>query len=272
MGRSEEALVRFERRTAWPMLILALAMIPLLVVPLVAELSPSAERVMVALDWVIWAAFVAEYGVRLYLAPRRGHFVRSNVIDLIVVLVPFLRPLRVASSARLLRLLGLGRVIVFGLRALKATKRVLLRHKLAHVALVAEVIVVVIAAIVVELEDHIGGATITTFPTALWWAISTVTTVGYGDTYPVSVAGRVLAVILMVIGIGLFGVFAAALASYFVERDQEAEREEETSDLKEVIERLDRIEKHLKIGSEEGDSDEPPRSALEPFRGGMEGA
>ena len=87
------------------MLILSLAIIPLLVIPLVMDLSPSADSTVFAIDLFIWAVFALEYGIRLSLAPVKGQFVRSNVIDLIVVLIPFLRPLRVAASFRMLRLL-----------------------------------------------------------------------------------------------------------------------------------------------------------------------
>jgi voltage-gated potassium channel len=68
---SAEALGRFERQTAWPMLILALAIVPMLVVPLVLDLSPTAETLLFWGDWLIWAAFAAEYTIRLYLAPAK---------------------------------------------------------------------------------------------------------------------------------------------------------------------------------------------------------
>src|SRR4026207_1731213 len=115
---SQEALDSFERHTAWPMLVLSLAIIPLLVIPLAADLSPSSERTLFALDWFLWAAFALEYGIRLYLAPSKGQFMRANVIDLVVVVVPFLRPLRVMRSARMLRLLRAARVGAFLLRGI----------------------------------------------------------------------------------------------------------------------------------------------------------
>jgi voltage-gated potassium channel len=66
---SAEALERFERQTAWPMLVLALAIVPLLVIPFVVDLSPASETLLFACDWFIWAAFALDYGIRLYLAP-----------------------------------------------------------------------------------------------------------------------------------------------------------------------------------------------------------
>lgn len=257
MSGSAEALERFERQTAWPMLVLSLAIIPLLVIPFVVELSSSAETAIFALDWMIWAIFALEYGIRLYLAPERWRFVRSNVIDLVVVAVPFLRPLRVARSARALRLLRLVRVGVVGFRAIDAVQDVLRRHKLGHVALIVLVVTVACAGLVYEFEKSVPATdrNITSFPTALWWAVTTITTVGYGDSFPHSAAGRGIAVVLMFIGVGLFGILAASLASYFVERDRSTDREEVASpELREILERIERIERRL--GTAPADSPE----------------
>jgi hypothetical protein len=70
MAGSQEALDRFERQTAWPMMVLALAIIPLLLLPLIFDLPSGVETTLYALNWFIWVAFVLEYGIRLYLAPR----------------------------------------------------------------------------------------------------------------------------------------------------------------------------------------------------------
>lgn len=254
--RSGDALDRFERVTAWPMLVLSLAIIPLLVIPLAVELAPATETAFLTIDWIIWAAFALEYGIRLYLAPATWLFVRSNVIDLVVVVIPFLRPLRVVRSARALRLLRLARIGAFGFRAIDAIRDVLTRHKLGHTALVALLVTVACAGLVYEFEKSVPAAerNITSFPTALWWAVTTITTVGYGDSFPHSAAGRGIAVVLMFVGVGLFGILAASLASYFVERDQSADQQEESSELGEILKRLERIEHHL--GSAPGDAPE----------------
>jgi voltage-gated potassium channel len=120
MAGSQEALGRFQRQTAWPMMFLALAIIPLLVLPQVVDLPSGIETTFFALDWFIWMAFVLEYGIRLYLAPNKRYFVSHNIIDLLFVLVPFLRPLRVARSARAISLLRATRGTVILLRAVDA--------------------------------------------------------------------------------------------------------------------------------------------------------
>ena len=98
MDRREAALERFERATELLLLVLALVMVPLLVLPLLVQLPLRLERSLVVVDWFIWAAFAFEYVVRLVLSPRRWLFVRRQWPDLLIILLPFLRPLRVARS------------------------------------------------------------------------------------------------------------------------------------------------------------------------------
>lgn len=255
MAGSGEALERFERQTALPMLVLSLAILPLLVIPLVVDLSSSAETTFFALDWIVWAAFAAEYGIRLYLAPNKGRFVKGNVIDLVVVIVPFLRPLRVVRSARALRLLRAARGTTFLLRAVDAGRDVLTRHKLHYTLLVAMGVTVGSALLVVELERSSSSANIHSLPDALWWSVTTITTVGYGDKFPTTAAGRGVAVVLMILGIALFGLLAGSLASLFIERDAGDQR----SELREVLDRLERIEQTLarQESSARQDRDEP---------------
>lgn len=93
-----EAFERFSRAVDGPLTVLALVMIPLIVPPVVVDLSPAMEGAFLAVDSLIWAVFAAEYAIKLYLTPNRRRFVTSHIPDLIVVLVPMLRPLR--ASAR----------------------------------------------------------------------------------------------------------------------------------------------------------------------------
>jgi voltage-gated potassium channel len=269
---SQEVLERFERQTAWPMLILSLAIIPLLVVPMVANLSPGTERAIWAIDWLIWAAFALEYGIRLYLAPRKGEFVRHNVIDLVVVLVPFLRPLRVLRSARALRLLRAARGTVVLFRAVDAGRDVLRRRRFSYTLLVALVVTGSSALLVLELERSAAGSNIRSLPDALWWAVTTITTVGYGDRYPITAGGRGIGVVLMLTGVGVFGLLAASLASIFVEKELAQEADGPDPGLAAISKRLDRIEAHLAALTAEraeGGGDERKSAAAGPDgRGG----
>lgn len=227
------ALEKFERHTAVPMMVLALLIVPLLIAPLAMDLSEATRSLIATVEWFIWAAFAAEYLIRLYLAPEKWQFVRRNKIDLLVVIVPLLRPLRVLRAVR---------AAVFLARAVDAIKDVLTRHKLHYALAVTAVVVVGSGLLVHSLERNTTDANIKTVPDGLWWAITTVTTVGYGDRYPTTPAGRGIGVFLMIVGIALFGFVAGSLASFLVEQDEESHVDPQ---LREINERLQRIEAEL---------------------------
>ena len=251
MARREEDLQRFERAVELPLLVLALAMIPLLVLPLVLDLPSGVETAFIAADWFIWAAFAFEYVVRLSLTPSRWRFVRREWPDLLIIALPFLRPLRVVRSARALRALRLVRVAAFLGEVSQEGKRLLVRHHLHYALLVILVVIVGSAALVLAVEDGHGGS-IDSFGDALWWAASTVTTVGYGDTFPVTPAGRGIAVFLMVAGITLFGVLTANIATFLIERAGEEPNEDEVkARLDELLQRMSELERKLTANSDQ---------------------
>jgi voltage-gated potassium channel len=238
-----EALARFERQTAWPMLVLSIVVLPLLIIPLTFELSPAVETTFFALDWFIWAAFAAEFGIRLYLTGNKLRFLRSNVFDLVIVIVPFVRPLRVVRSARALRALRAARAGAFLFRGARAAHFVLTEHNLHYVLLVTLGLIVGSALIVESVESTAPEGNITSLADALWWAVSTVLTVGYGDRFPVTAVGRWIAVVLMAVGVGVFGLLSASMASFFIRSRSHTETSDPT--LADVVERLDRIERAL---------------------------
>jgi voltage-gated potassium channel len=238
----EQAFERFSRAVDGPLTVLALAMIPLIVLPLVVDLSPATERAFLAIDYLIWAVFAAEYAIKLYLAPNRRRFVLHNIPDLIIVIVPMLRPLRVLRSVRLLRLLRLTRLVAFAVEGLSEIRGILRHRGLNWVLLIVLVLNLVAAAMVLEFERGNPNANIHSYPDALWWAVTTITTVGYGDRFPMSPAGRGVAVVLMIAGIALFGVLTATIAAYFVEKKAE---EDLAGRLDRILERLDTLEQRL---------------------------
>jgi voltage-gated potassium channel len=227
--------------TNGPLTVLALLMVPVLLAPAVTRLAPSVERALLAVDYSIWAVFALDYLIRLWLAPRRLQFVRSHPLDLIVVVVPMLRPLRVLRSIRAVRLLRLSRLAAFAGTGLRQVRRILRTHGLNYVLLVVLALTFVAAGVVLELERASAEANIRTFGDALWWAFTTVTTVGYGDRYPTTVAGRGVAVFLMIAGISAFGVLTAAIAAFFVEQ-KKSEADEQTALLRQIAAHLGRSE------------------------------
>jgi voltage-gated potassium channel len=101
--RSDDRLRRIERATDGPLLGLAIALIPLLLVPAVADPSPAVGRAILAADWLIWGAFAAVFLAKLAVAPARWRFLRTHWLEALMVALPMLRPLRVLRVLRLMR-------------------------------------------------------------------------------------------------------------------------------------------------------------------------
>jgi voltage-gated potassium channel len=248
-----EAFEQFSRAVDGPLTVLALAMIPLIVLPVVVDLSPAMEGAFLAVDYLIWAVFAAEYAIKLWLAPNRRRFVTSHIPDLVIVLVPMLRPLRVLRSARLLRLLRLARLAAFAAKGVRDTRGILRHRGLNWVLLIVLVLNLIAAAMVLDFERGNPQANIDSYPDALWWAVTTITTVGYGDRFPMTPAGRGVAVALMIAGIAMFGVITATIAAYFVEQKADQDL---AGRLDQIMTRLDRIEARLPS------EDEQPREQV----------
>lgn len=214
------------------MLVLSVAFVALLIVEevtLPGDLGHGLARVGLA---AIWVAFALEVIVLFALAPRKRAMLRDHWLDVIIVVVPFLRPLRIA---RLLRVVRAGGAVG---RALRALQRVTSSSGVQAYSWVALVITVGSGLLVWLFERRLEGRVIDDPGDGLWWAITTVTTVGYGDTYPTGSAGRILSVVLMLVGIGLVGVVTANIAAFIVE-------EEQSDELAAIKEQLDRIEAAL---------------------------
>lgn len=205
-AQREEELDRLVRVTEIPLILLSFVMIPLLIGPLLWEMSETQEFVFLALDGIIWVVFAIDLAVKFTVAPRKLAFLRSHWATVLVVLLPFARPLR------------LLRLALFMARAARGI------HRLMNVnfLLVYAVGLITIAATVATSAEQ-GQGTIESFPDALWWSIVTATTVGYGDISPVTPLGRGVAVVLMLGGIGLFGALTANLASVLVRSEDNVE-------------------------------------------------
>lgn len=162
-------------------------------------------RLVNLVTMLAWAVFTADYAARLYLAPDRKQWFFRHLVDLAVVLLPLLR------SMRLFRL-----VVLVG--ALQKAIGNAIRGKVIVYTISGAVLLVYVGALaVLEAERGAPDAHITTFGQALWWAMTTITTVGYGDMYPVTTTGRVFAALLMIGGISLVGSITATIASWIVQ-------------------------------------------------------
>ncbi len=200
ISQREALLLRIERITEAPLLILSFVMIPLLVGPFLWELSAQEESLFLTLDSLIWALFAVDLIIKTAIAPHRLPYLRRHWLEVLVVVVPFFRPLRII------------RIFIFGSRAWIGFRR------LVHVdfLLVYGIGLVIIAATVTASVEGGEQASINSFGDALWWAVVTITTVGYGDMVPVTAAGRAVATVLMLGGVAFFSGVTANLASFLV--------------------------------------------------------
>ena len=235
MPGSRQIALAFE----WLMALLALLVIPALVMERRAP-TPEIRTAALILNWVIWLAFLLEFVVR-WIADGRRSFPRRAWFD--VLLIAVTPPIGVPDSMQGIRALRALRVLrlfrAFGViaMALRLGKRHFGHRRFHYVGLVAIAMVLLGAAGIYVVEGDVNRA-ITSYGDALWWAIVTATTVGYGDVSPLTAEGRIIAVILMLTGIGVIGVFTATVASFFFEHEQQSESTELAS-------RLDRIEQKL---------------------------
>jgi voltage-gated potassium channel len=211
-ARELGAYDEWQRRTDKPMLIVSVVFLLVILVPVVFTRLPVGVRdFLTVVETILWIVFVVDYLVRFLLAPRRWRFFWTHIPELVVIAVPVLRPLRSLQVLRLLRLGGLGTV------ANRLARRSLQGRAVLLVTAVTIILVLTVAGVVLILERGNPHATITSYPQALWWAVSTVTTVGYGDIYPVTDGGRAAALLLMLAGIALVGIITAAVAAWFVQ-------------------------------------------------------
>jgi voltage-gated potassium channel len=189
---------------------------------------------------LICVVFLVDFVVRFYRAESKLAFLKWGWIDLIAS-IPNLRILRWGRLVRVLQIIRL-------LRALRATHKImslLLKNKfqngVASVVLIAFLLVIFSSLGILICERQDPQANIKTGGDAVWWSVTTITTVGYGDKYPVTAEGRVVAMILMISGVGLFGGLSGLVASLFFGSKEKRIVEEENK----ILNRLERLEQKI---------------------------
>lgn len=214
------------------MLILALAYVPVFVVGYLRDVPPDVSGAARVVGAVIVLAFATELVVKLAVVRDRLSYLKENWLDVLIVAVPFLRPLRIVRVLR---------VLPFVARGAKGIRTILGSYNGMYVLFVG-ILSVLMSAFLVLVFERGSGSTIQTFGEALWWAAQTVTSVGYGDVVPVTIGGRVVATILMVLGITLFGILTAGVAAYFV---HDPDKEANGADADRILARFDALEARL---------------------------
>jgi voltage-gated potassium channel len=174
-----------------------------------SNISDSTQTILDLVQWISWSAFAIDFLYGIISAKDKKQYLLKHPLDLAAVVLPFLRPLR------LLRVISFGSLVI---------QKVAIGRQFAITikVFIASLFVAYISAVQITItERDVDGSNIKNFGDGLWWAITTVTTVGYGDRFPTTTEGRFLAVGLMIMGISLMGVITASVASWFVKMGQD---------------------------------------------------
>lgn len=225
---------RIQDRFEWPVVVAAMLTVPLVVIQ-ESDLRAPWPDVAHALNWVTWIVFALETVVMLAVVPDRRRWLRRHVIDVLVVIVtPPFAPAAWQSGRlfRLVRLLRLVRIV--------ALRRLLSLEGMRYAAMVAFGTVIIGGVVFASVEEKQG---ITSWD-GIWWAVTTVTTVGYGEIPVQSTGGRVIGITIMFVGIGFVALLTAFIADRFISAEEVAEEKDDLilAELQAINARLERLE------------------------------
>ena len=235
--RAAQRLNSYEGKTALAMVILALGyLVVYSFYVLDLNLTTSDRSALNTVMNVIWGIFIVDLTTRTILAPRHIAYLVHHPIDVLAVAVPAFRVLRV------LRVLTAGQWLISRGSRLRIGRT-------ATAVVIAVVFITYLGALaVLNAERGAKGATIETFGDALWWALVTMSTVGYGDYTPVTANGRIIAVGIMIVGVGLLGLVGASVASAVVSRlsgKQQQGQDEVRSEIKQLLSEVAALRQEL---------------------------
>jgi len=233
--------VRMGKFFEWPLIMVA---IWLLIEWFLEVKGHMSREAIIQTDWIVWGFFFVETVVTTSLVENKLRYLRCNWVNLIIVAgLPmywgFTPVAAVLRSVRLVLLLGLT------VRFSRTLRTVLARNQLGYIMLLAGVVVVISGFIIAAIEPGISDP-----GDGMWWALVTITTVGYGDIAPATPEGRAFGALLIIAGVILFSLLTASIAAYLIDKDVEEEVGKEENDLMNQFyylnNRLDRIEKQLR--------------------------
>ena len=222
-------LATWRRRTDIPLLILAVGSLPLLLLELVANRLPdNDQRFLLIINVVVFFAFAVDYLVEFFISTDKPKYVKSQWASLLIVisqflaLLPALGFLGILRGSRALRVVGTVARVIGISAASKERGRRFFKEKAASVAFGLAGFTLISSAVAFTIAEDVGDQRrIQSFFDALWWSAATITTVGYVDIYPVTAAGRVIAVFTMVVGISTLAVVTARIAQFLISNDND---------------------------------------------------
>jgi len=204
-------------------LVLSFYVLGILIVDALIDLPPEVHKLIVYTDYIACSVFFLDFLIRFFRAESKLAYMKWGWIDLLAS-IPANGVFRLGRIARVVQII---RVIKAYRSISHIVENIFKNHMkgtFTFAVIVAFMLILFSSVLILEVETA-PNSNIKTAEDALWWAYVTITTVGYGDLYPVTTEGRIVALVLMTAGVGLFGVFTGYLASWFVEPEKEKEDE-----------------------------------------------
>ena len=173
--------------------------------PVNSQISQACEYVYYA----TWVIFLCDFIYQMYLSENSRKYFQTHLLEFLLVVLPFFRPLRAL------------RALVFTFQAGARSKKAFIRSIPLVVSVATVMMIVIMGAAVLDIERNVEGSHITTPSDALWWGLVTITTIGYGDVFPITTEGRLVAGILIIFGVAMISTLTGAFAAWLLDRDED---------------------------------------------------
>lgn len=200
----------WQKKMAMPTLILSLVYTISFVYPIYwYPVSSSIKLTCEIINYVTWAIFAFDYLAQIKLAPSKQKYFKTHIFELILVVFPFFRPLRAL------------RALVFTTQASIRSRKSLIKSIPLVMSGAALLMIVIMGAAILDIERYAPGSNIHTPMDALWWGLVTITTIGYGDKFPVTTEGRLVAGILIIFGVAMISTLTGSFAAWILSHEIE---------------------------------------------------
>ena len=223
-------LQSWQNKTDGLLVVIAVGSLPLLLLETISDRLPDGDRNFIFIvNLVVFFAFAIDYFVKLVLTESKPTYIRTQWLSLFIVisqllaLLPALGVFGVLRGVRAIRVLGvIARIFGIG-AATKSSGKEFFKKRAASVAFGVAGLTLITSAVAFTIAEDVGdGRRINSFFDALWWSAATISTVGYGDIYPITAAGRVIAIFTMLIGVSSFAVVTAKVAQFLIRNDADS--------------------------------------------------
>ena len=221
-------LVTWRKWTDIPLLIIAIGSLPLLLLEIISHRLTSADKTfLLIVNLTVFLAYAVDYVVEFLVTPEKGHYVRSEWSSLLIVIaqlfavLPAMSFLGFLRGARALRVVSSFTRIIGISMVSRSQGREILKKRATSFAFGLAGFTLITSAVGFTLAEDVGkDGRVHSFFDALWWSGATITTVGYGDIYPITAAGRIIAIFTMLVGISTLAVVTARIAQFLIKNDE----------------------------------------------------